>query len=306
MSAGDYEAFLAKMRQRESGNDYAAYNTLHFAGAYQMGKAALITAGFVVDPRGPRPKRGQYVTDNDWKTAEWTDKAKSLGVNSIADFLGAKAEENGLPKYEEYYPMVWDAKEKKKVPGKQKKMRIALEPSKADTAKKAQDEAIKAMDKVIWRSICAMKLDSYVGVEIKGIKLTPSALIAGYHLGGTGYHTNSDGSRQGGLEAYLRTNGKEDGKEDYGTHISEVIAIFNDYDVPFQKMEHKPTALSVAKPRTNTKKVKKGADNGLEHPHSAETSAWYQQDYYNTKHWNIASRLYGLSRHDDSNDGWPG
>ena len=69
--SGDYEAFLAKISQQESGDNYAKYNSLKYAGAYQMGKAALIKAGFIVHP-------GHYVTDNKWETAEWTDKAKSL------------------------------------------------------------------------------------------------------------------------------------------------------------------------------------------------------------------------------------
>ena len=188
--------------------------------------------------------------------------------------------------------------------------RVVADPSKAGNAKNAQDEAAKAMDKVIWRTICSMKLDTYVGEEINGVKLTPSGLIAGYRLAGMAYHTNSPNSRypgpQPGLEAYLRSNGELDGREDYGTPISAQIVAFNDYDVPFQKIHDGPAGSSVAKPRTSKKKVDKKADTGINHPHAAETSAWYQQDYYSTKHWNIASRLYSLNPHDDSDDGWKG
>ena len=57
-----------------------------------------------------------------------------------------------------------------------------------------------------------------------------------------------------------------------------------------------PPALAVPKPRTSKKKVNKKAENGLTHPHAAETSTWHQKDHYNTKRWNIASRLYSLHR----------
>ena len=57
-----------------------------------------------------------------------------------------------------------------------------------------------------------------------------------------------------------------------------------------------PPALAVPKPSTSKKKVNKKAENGLKHPLAAETSAWHQKDHYNTKRWNIASRLYSLHR----------
>jgi len=68
-------------------------------------------------------------------------------------------------------------------------------------------------------------------------------------------------------------------------------------------IDKEPPALPVAKPRTNKKKLDTKADNGLSHPHAAELAAWYQQDYYTIKHWNIASRLYHLNPHDDAYDG---
>ena len=71
-----------------------------------------------------------------------------------------------------------------------------------------------------------------------------------------------------------------------------------------KRQSHVQMALSVPKPRTNKKYIDPAAANRL-HPNAAETSAWYQKDYYNTKHWNIASRLYHLFHHDyDPDDGW--
>ena len=125
-------------------------------------------------------------------------------------FSGAKADKNGLPKYEDYYPMNWDKKQKK-VPGTTKRRRIALDPTKADTAKKAQDEAIRAMIRQSGADLCS-RADTYVGEEINGMRLTPSGLIAGYRLGGTGtipIATAPASARSQSLPA----NGKEDGKE---------------------------------------------------------------------------------------------
>jgi hypothetical protein len=71
-----------------------------------------------------------------------------------------------------------------------------------------------------------------------------------------------------------------------------------------KRHSHVHMALSIPKPRTNKKCVDPSAGNRL-HPHAAETSAPHQQDYYNTKRWNIASRLYHLFHHDyDPDDGW--
>lgn len=298
--SGNYDAFLAAFRKKESGDNYAKLSPLKYAGAYQMGKAALIEAGFIVHP-------GYYVTDNKWETAVWTDKAKKAGINCIADFLGTKADKNGLPAYEDYYPMIFDKKLQKKVPSTTSTSRIALDPTKAETARKAQDEAVRAYDTAVWRQICAARADTFVGEEINGVRLTPSGLIAGYRLCGMGTHTNSaDAPHPGlqpGLRAYLQSRGKEDGRDENDASVSQYVALFNDYEVPFQKVHDGPAGLSVPKPRTNKKKVDKKADNGLNHPHAAEMSAWYQQDYYNTKHWNIASRLYHLNHHDDSYGG---
>lgn len=64
----------------------------------------------------------------------------------------------------------------------------------------------------------------------------------------------------------------------------------------YVKKDKKLPALAVPKPSTDKKKVNKKAENGLKHPHAAEASAWHQKDHYNTKRWNIASRLYSLHR----------
>ncbi len=287
MSRGTYEDFLEAVRKRESGQNYLAVNDYGFAGAYQLGKPALIDAGFVQHPHPGKPATG-----NDWATAKWTEKAQKLGVNSFADFLGALADKNGMPLWDKHYPLVWSNKLKKKVRSKKQVKKAVMDPSKTATAKKAQDEAAKAFFRVIWENyICGkkLKLDLYVGKEIKGIKLTPSAIVGGYHLLGAGYHKNSDGTKEPGLKAYLGSSGKIDGKDANKTHISQYIALFNDYDTPFMQKNNN-LALSVPKPRTNKKRIDKKSDNSQVHPHAAETGTWHHEDYYTRKHWNIAPR----------------
>lgn len=60
---------------------------------------------------------------------------------------------------------------------------------------------------------------------------------------------------------------------------------------------------AVPRPRTNKKYMDPSAASKL-HPHAAETTEWHQQDYYTTKHWNIAPRNYHLLPHhpEDFND----
>jgi hypothetical protein len=211
MSKGNYEDFLEAVRKRESSGNYAIQNPLGFSGAYQMGEPALQDAGFY-------NKDG--TAKNDFK-GKWTDKAHDIGVNNISDFLGAENDGTGQSKTEVY--------------GKRNKKRIIQDPLKTDTAKKAQDEAIKAYYIRVWGYICSAHLDRYVGETIKGIKLTESALIGGYHLVGRGYTNKKTKKRVPGLEDYLKSSGTIDPTDANKTHISEYIKLFNDYQVPFKK-----------------------------------------------------------------------
>lgn len=68
----NFEAYAAAIRERESSGDYRAVNRGGYAGAYQMGKPALIDAGFL-DRNG-----------------NWTSYAQSLGVNSLEAFKNSQ------------------------------------------------------------------------------------------------------------------------------------------------------------------------------------------------------------------------
>jgi hypothetical protein len=79
--AGTYDAFLADLKQRESGGNYKIVNTYGFLGAYQMGEWALQTIGYY---KGDSNNQGLY---NDWSGA-WTGKD---GIWSKDDYLNNPA-----------------------------------------------------------------------------------------------------------------------------------------------------------------------------------------------------------------------
>ncbi len=72
-----YEKYRNEVKRTESGNDYSAVNQFGYMGAYQMGKAALIDAGYVVND-GNLSNKSEYV---------WTEKAKKEGVTTKEGFL---------------------------------------------------------------------------------------------------------------------------------------------------------------------------------------------------------------------------
>ena len=203
MSKGTYEDFLAAIRERESSNRYTVVNPYGFLGAYQMGEAALIDAGFYL-PDGTKK--------NDWK-GTWTSRSQDMGIHNKADFLGAKIT-------------------KVKVKGKEIE-KIEQDPEKIENARKAQDEAVKAYYRKVWNYICHNQLDSYVNSEINGISITESALIAAYHLVGLGTR-DENSTRRKGLLLYLKRGGEIDPTDANGTPVSEYIKEFSGFNVPFK------------------------------------------------------------------------
>ena len=67
-NSANFDAYAKAIRQRESSGDYTQVNQFGYTGAYQFGKPALIDAGFMD------------------KGGNWTDYARSLGVNSWDSF----------------------------------------------------------------------------------------------------------------------------------------------------------------------------------------------------------------------------
>lgn len=71
-----------------------------------------------------------------------------------------------------------------------------------------------------WRRIKSLKLDRFIGVEINGVEITESALLAGSHLVGIGW-----------LEKYLKSNGEINHPDRNGKRVSDYIELFTGYDV---------------------------------------------------------------------------
>lgn len=63
-------------------------------------------------------------------------------------------------------------------------------------------------------------IKSFVGKRIRGIEITESGMLAAAHLGGAG-----------NVKRYLRSYGKNDVMDDYGTNIAFYIKEFSGYDI---------------------------------------------------------------------------
>lgn len=68
--------------------------------------------------------------------------------------------------------------------------------------------------------ILRREIGSYSGKSIRGIHITESGILAAAHLAGAG-----------NVKKYLRSHGKRDVQDAYGTKISDYISMFSGYDV---------------------------------------------------------------------------
>ena len=71
-----------------------------------------------------------------------------------------------------------------------------------------------------WQYLKAVGADKYIGKTINGITITASGLLAGAHLKGAG-----------SVADYLKSNGKNIGKDAFGTSVETYIKRFAGYDV---------------------------------------------------------------------------
>lgn len=72
-------------------------------------------------------------------------------------------------------------------------------------------------------------IPKFVGERINGIKITESGILAAAHLAGAG-----------NVKKYLRTYGRFDVKDEYGTNIEKYIKKFSGYDVSLIKPRRNP------------------------------------------------------------------
>jgi len=93
-------------------------------------------------------------------------------------------------------------------------------------SKPAQDKAMEEWLELMWSYIEMHKVDRYAWREVGGEVLTPSGMLAAAHLLGAE-----------SLAAYVRSDGRKDLTDPYGTPISSYIRKLNGYDVPFAPRE---------------------------------------------------------------------
>ena len=85
---------------------------------------------------------------------------------------------------------------------------------------KAQENAQIIFKKKQWGYLKAIGALNYLGLIINGILITPSGLLAGAHLKGAG-----------SVYEYLKSGGKNIGKDAFGTSVESYIEQFANYDV---------------------------------------------------------------------------
>ena len=84
----------------------------------------------------------------------------------------------------------------------------------------AQENAQIIFKKKQWNYLKAVGADKYLGQNINGYVITASGLLAGAHLKGVG-----------SVIDYLKTGGKNVGKDAFGTSVENYIKNFANYDV---------------------------------------------------------------------------
>lgn len=85
---------------------------------------------------------------------------------------------------------------------------------------KAQENAQINFKKKQWQYLKAVGADDYIGLLINEVFITTSGLLAGAHLKGAGC-----------VIEYLKSNGKKDFRDGFGTSIASYIREFANYDV---------------------------------------------------------------------------
>ena len=84
----------------------------------------------------------------------------------------------------------------------------------------AQENAQIIFKKKQWNYLKAVGANKYLGQNINGYRITASGLLAGAHLKGVGSVIN-----------YLKSGGKNVGKDAFGTSVENYIKNFANYDV---------------------------------------------------------------------------
>lgn len=86
----------------------------------------------------------------------------------------------------------------------------------------AQDQAAQEWMRLMWTYIRRENIDHYVGRQVGDTTLTTSGMLAAAHLLGAK-----------SLKRYIRSGGRADLRDPYGTPLVRYIEQFGGYDVPF-------------------------------------------------------------------------
>ncbi|WP_262299028.1 hypothetical protein [Microvirga sesbaniae] len=86
-----------------------------------------------------------------------------------------------------------------------------------------QEFSIRRYNTLNWSEIVRLGLTQYIGQTIGGLQITPSSLLGGAHLMGPG-----------NVRKFLESAGGIDPADGYGTRLSEYLAKFADYELPFK------------------------------------------------------------------------
>jgi hypothetical protein len=99
----------------------------------------------------------------------------------------------------------------------------------------AQDQAMKEWMDLLAQRAKSFGVPKHIGKTIKGCKVTWSSIIAGRHLCGYGNRTDTSGKCHKGtsLIQFLESNGAKDGKDGYGTPVSEYVCMFSGLNMPY-------------------------------------------------------------------------
>lgn len=85
-------------------------------------------------------------------------------------------------------------------------------------SRSVQDSAIREYHQLVWNNYLSEDVKNAVGSTVKNIRVTKSGIVAAAHLVG-----------QEGIKDFIRSNGRNDKRDEIGTTCSEYLRQFGGY-----------------------------------------------------------------------------